>query len=79
MKKNKAYYKKLFADYPDIVDVITFRQMLGGIGYNFALKIILENKIGHLVVGRRFMIPKVCIINYVLSKDYAGRRLRVKV
>ncbi|MEG0835653.1 MAG: DNA-binding protein, partial [Christensenellaceae bacterium] len=76
---NKAYYKKLFADYPDIVDVVIFRQMLGGIGNNFARKIILENKVAHLVVGRSFVIPKICVINYVLSKDYAGRRLKVKV
>ena len=32
MKRTRTYYEKRFANYPDLVDLITFRQMLGGIG-----------------------------------------------
>ena len=28
---DKHYYEKLFKDYPDVVDLTTFRKMLGGI------------------------------------------------
>jgi len=31
-KKNRAFYEELFADYPDVVILPEFRQMLGGIG-----------------------------------------------
>lgn len=49
MKKNKEYYENLFAHYPDLVTVVQFRQMLNGIGDNFARKLIREKRLGRAV------------------------------
>ena len=36
MKKNRAYYQKLFQDYPDLVTQAQLRQMLNGISISFS-------------------------------------------
>ena len=36
MKKNRAYYQKLFQDYPDLVTQAQLRQMLNGISISLS-------------------------------------------
>lgn len=79
MKKGKTYYKKLFKNYPDLVTVLQFREMLGGIGDCFARKLVQENRVQHVFVKPYYYISKASIIDYVLSEDYAGRMLKVRV
>ncbi len=73
----RKYYEKKFAGYPDVVDVPTFREMLGGIGDGFARKLIHENRVKHMFIKPNYWIFKASIIEYVLSDDYAGRKLKV--
>lgn len=79
MKKNKEYYENLFAHYPDLVTVVQFRQMLNGIGDNFARKLIREKRVIAFCIKPYYYIPKSSIIRYVLSTDYAKRNLKAKV
>lgn len=44
----KQCYLEMFKDYPDVVDVETMREMLGGIHKSFAYRLIRSNKIKHL-------------------------------
>lgn len=44
------YYRKRFADYPDIVTLPEFRQMMEGIGDSTARKRIQENHVQHFVI-----------------------------
>lgn len=77
MANMRRYYEKKFANYPDIVDVLTFREMMGGIGDTFARRLIHENRVEYVFVKPHYWISKKSVINYILSNDYANRRLAV--
>ena len=77
MTNMKRYYEKKFADYPDLVDLLTFRKMMGGIGDSFARRLIHENRVKYTFVKPHYWISKKSIIDYILSNDYANRRLKV--
>ena len=76
MKADTTYYEKRFSIYPDLVDLLTFRKMLGGIGDTFARRLIRENRVKYIFVKPRYWKS---IIHYLLSADYASRRLKVRV
>ena len=77
MANLKRYYEKKFANYPDLVDLLTFREMLGGIGDSFARRLIHEQRVKYTFVRPHFLISKRSIIDYILSDDYARRHLKV--
>lgn len=79
MNKQRKYYEKKFCKYPDVVDLRTFREMLGGIGDSFARRLVHENRVTHTFIKPHYWIFKKSIIDYVLSEDYACRRLKVRV
>ena len=79
MKKGITYYRKLFKKYPDLVTVKQFQEMLGGVGICFARKLIHENRVQYIFVKPNYYISKASVITYVLSEDYADRRLNVRV
>ena len=76
--KTRVHYEKKFADYPNIVDLITFREMLGGIGDTFARRLVHEKKVKSIFVKPHYWIIKNSVIDYLLSEDYSGRRLKVR-
>ena len=69
--KTRKYYEQLFNKYPDVVTLSQFRNMLGGIGDSTARKIMRANKVKHFYIRCTYLIPKACVIDYVLSEDYA--------
>ena len=79
MLRIRKYYENKFREYPDMVDLLTFRQMLGGISDSFARLLIHENRVQHVFVKPHYWISKRSIIDYLLSEDYATRRLKVRV
>lgn len=79
MIKNEKYYEKLFEDYPDVVNIKTFREMLGGISEHAARRLMRENRVQHYFVSLTYMIPKVWIVDYVLSEDYEEYKEKLKV
>ena len=76
MANMRRYYEKKFCDYPDL-DLLTFRKMMGGIGDSFARRLIRENRVKYTFVKPHYWISKKSIIDYILSDDYANRRLKV--
>ena len=54
----------LFKEYPDIVEISQLSEMLNISKYS-AYKLITENKIKHLVIGRKYRISKVYVIEYI--------------
>ena len=78
-RRGQNYYRKLFRQYPDLVTVIQFREMLGGIGDTFARRLIRQNKVKYIFIKPFYYISKNSIIEYVLSEDYAQRNLKVRV
>ncbi|EHI99066.1 hypothetical protein CDLVIII_2421 [Clostridium sp. DL-VIII] len=79
MIRDEKYYEKLFEDYPDVVNIKTFREMLGGISEQAARRLMRENRVRHYFVSLTYMIPKVWIIEYVLSEDYEKYKEKLKV
>jgi len=59
-------YNKMFKDYPDAIGIRDLQQMLG-IGKNLAYQLINDNVIEHVRVGRKIVIPKIKVIEYLCS------------
>ena len=63
----KETYSLMFTDYPDIVNLVQMKQMLGGISDTLAYRMLREKKIKSKKVGRKYKIPKVNVINYITT------------
>lgn len=59
----------MFSKYPDVVEVNQLREMLGGISRKLAYKLLADNEIRSVRIGRTYKIPKACIIEYLLGKE----------
>ena len=58
----------MFQQYPDVVSVSQLQKMLG-IGRNTAYKLLKENKILSIRIGKVHKIPKKNVIKYLQNKD----------
>ena len=54
--ESQTAYKLLFADYPDVVNVEQMREML---------RLLRSGEIRSFIVGRRYRIPKLNILEYL--------------
>lgn len=63
---NKA---TIFEKYPDVVDVEDLRVMLGGISKKLAYRLLADNEIRSVKIGRTYKIPKICVIEYLMGED----------
>lgn len=45
----RVEYEHLFSEYPDVVTLPVFREMLGGIGDSTARKLMRENHVKHFI------------------------------
>lgn len=59
----------MFAKYPDVVEVNQLREMLGGISRKLAYRLLADNEIRSVRVGRTYKIPKACVIEYLLCEE----------
>lgn len=64
MKKNI-----MFESYPDVVEVDDLRKMLGGISRRLAYRLLADQEIRSVKVGRAYKIPKVCVIEYLMGEE----------
>lgn len=64
MKKNT-----MFESYPDVVEVDDLRRMLGGISRRLAYRLLVDQEIRSVKVGRAYKIPKVCVIEYLMGEE----------
>ena len=69
MADMKETYTLMFTDYPDIVNLVQMRKILGGISNNLAYRMLREKKIKSKKVGREYKIPKVNVIKYVMTEQ----------
>lgn len=77
--KNRKYYESRFAEYPDVVTTQQFCEMLGGIAESTARKLFRENHVKHYYIRGSFLIPKPCVIDYILSSHYQKYRDKLSV
>ena len=57
-------YKSVLKDYPDVLTVEEMSQALG-VSTKTGYRLIRENKIEHLKVGRSYRIPKTHLLSYM--------------
>lgn len=76
--KNRKYYRDCFIDYPDVVTLPQFCEMMGGIADKTARKLLRENRVKHYYIRTTYMIPKEWVIDYILGAHYAKYRLKLK-
>ena len=55
--------------YPDVLTIRQLAEALG-IGINKAYGMINQHIIGSKRIGRRIVIPKICVIDYLESSRY---------
>lgn len=58
----------MFREYPDVVDVDDLCKMLGGISRKLAYRLLANQKIRSVRIGRSYKIPKAYVIEY-LTRD----------
>jgi excisionase family DNA binding protein len=63
----KENYEIMFTSYPDLVDISQLKEMLG-IGITLAYRLVRENTIKALKVGRQYKIPKANVIAYLTNQ-----------
>ena len=63
----KENYEMTFTSYPDLVDITQLKEMLG-IGITLAYRLVRNNTIQALKVGRQYKIPKRNIISYLTNQ-----------
>ena len=59
--KNQA----MFEDYPDVVDIDGLCKMLGGISRKLAYRLLINQEIKSVRIGRSYKIPKIYVIEYL--------------
>lgn len=59
----------MFDKYPDVVDVDALREMLGGISKRLAYRLLADQEIKSVRIGRAYKIPKVYVIEYLTGAD----------
>ena len=64
-----THYNSMFSNYPDVVNFTQTKEMLGNIGSTLAYKLLKENSIKSIKVGRAYKIPKNNIIEYLITNN----------
>lgn len=61
----QEYYKVMFTEYPDVVNVEQLCEMLGGVSTKSVYRLLKEGDIQSYWIGKRYRIPKVSVIEYL--------------
>lgn len=64
----KENYQMMFTSYPDVVNIIQLKEMLG-IGITLAYRLVKQNTIKAMKIGREYKIPKANVIAYLTKQN----------
>ncbi len=64
----KENYQIMFTTYPDVVTINQLKDMLG-IGITLAYRLVKQNSINAIKVGREYKIPKANVIAYLTKQN----------
>ena len=67
MENLKTNYP-MFATYNDVVNVEQLAEMLG-IGITLAYRLVKQNTIQSIKIGRQYKIPKINVIAYLVNQN----------
>ena len=57
----------MFEDYPDVVDVDGLCKMLGGISRKLAYRLLNDQVIRSVRIGRSYKIPTIHVLEYLMQ------------
>ena len=63
----------MLKEYPDVLTVEQVAQILN-IGINAAYRLVNSHEIGCRKIGKSIRVPKVCVVDYLVSSRYTVRR-----
>lgn len=63
----RELYKIMFTNYPDVVNVKELGEMLGNISDKAVRRLLKENVIPSFFIGRKYLVPKINVIEYLTS------------
>ena len=66
---SQKYYKSMFKNYPDVVNVKQLRIMLGGISKKLAYHLLQNKIIKSIKIGRQYKIAKADVILYLTQNN----------
>ena len=64
----KENYQIMFTSYPDLLTIVQLKEMLG-IGITLAYRLVRDNTIKALKIGREYKIPKANVISYLINDN----------
>ena len=64
----KENYDMMFTSYPDLVNIVQLKEMLG-IGVTLAYRLVKNNTIPAFKIGREYKITKRNIISYLTRQN----------
>ena len=64
----KENYEMMFTSYPDLVNIVQLKEMLG-IGITLAYRLVKNNTMPAFKIGREDKIPKRNIISYLTRQN----------
>lgn len=65
---SQKYYKSMFKNYPDVVNVKQLQAMLGGISKKLAYHLFQNKIIKSIKIGQQYKIAKADVILYLIEK-----------
>lgn len=68
MENVKENYQIMFTTYPDVLDINQLKEMLG-IGITLAYRLVRQNTIKAMKIGREYKIPKTNVIAYLTKQS----------
>lgn len=68
MKSTLKLYSTMFSTYPDVVNVDTMCEMLGGISRKLAYKLLSSQQINSFKAGREYRIPRLYVAEYCVGQ-----------
>ena len=68
MNELKENYQVMFTNYPDVVNIAQLKNMLG-IGLTLAYRLVKQNTIKSIKIGREYKIPKINVISYLVNEQ----------
>lgn len=76
--QDRNYYELLFMAYPDVVTAKELKVMLGGVCEKTVFSMLRKNVIQHFRIGNAYHIPKVSVIDFMVSPEYLAFRRRIE-
>ena len=68
-KNTRTLYTKMLKEYPDVLDIKQMCEILGGISTKTGYKMLHDNVIESIRIGRQFRVAKITLIDFIIKNN----------